>query len=167
MQIKLKKAKKEDVNFLAKVCRDAKDTYFEIMPEAFEKQAKEFEEKGLPEDYKIFIVKDKDDDKKIGFVGVTDLTEKTAYLVGLYLLNDYQRKGYGKKTVDELIKLLKEKDYNKICLLVHNEAEWAVDFYKKEKFVSITGCEDIIKEYSGGKMEDYYLPSTIFMEKNF
>ncbi|HKL13069.1 MAG TPA: GNAT family N-acetyltransferase [Halanaerobiales bacterium] len=165
MKIKLKEAKEKDVEFLAKVCRDAKDAYSEIMPEAFEKQAKEFEKEGLPEDYKIYIIKG--DDKKIGFVGVTDLTEKTAYLVGLYLLNDYQRKGYGKQTVDKLIKLLKEKDYNKICLLVHNEAEWAIDFYKKEKFVSVTGCEDIIKEYSGGRMEDYYLPSTIFMEKNF
>lgn len=109
----------------------------------------------------------KDNDKKIGFLGVTDLTEKTAYLVGLYLLEDYQRKGYGTATIDKLIEILKSKDYNKICLLVHNEAEWAVDFYKKEKFVSLTDCEDIIKKYSDGKMEDYYLPSTIFMEKNF
>ena len=165
MKIKLKEAKKEDLDFLAKVCRDAKDAYSEIMPEAFEKQAKEFEEQGLPEDYKIYVVKD--DNKKIGFVGITDLTEQTAYLVGLYLLKDYQRKGYGTATIDEVIETLKDKDYNKICLLVHNEAEWAIDFYKKEKFVSLTECEDIIKNYSGGKMEDYYLPSTIFMEKNF
>jgi len=85
------------------------------MPELFEKQAKEFEEKGLPEDYKIYV--SKIGEKSIGFVGITDLTEKTAYLVGLYLLKDYLRKGYGTETIDELINILKDKDYNKICLL--------------------------------------------------
>jgi ribosomal protein S18 acetylase RimI-like enzyme len=165
LKIKLKEATKEDVQFLAKVCRDAKDVYSDIMPESFEKQAKEFEEKGLPEDYKIYVIKD--GEKSIGFVGITDLTEKTAYLVGLYLLKDYQRKGYGTETIDELINILKDKDYNKICLLVHNEAEWAIDFYKKEKFVSLTGCEEIIKNFLGDNLKDYYLSSTIFMEKNF
>src|SRR6056297_3572333 len=165
MGINLSEATKKDLDFLALVCRDAKETYSEIMPEKFEKQAKEYEENGLPKEYEIYIIED--DGKKVGFLGVTDLTKKTAYLVGLYLLKDYQRRGYGTEAIDELIDLLKSYGYSKICLLVHNEAEWAIDFYKKKKFVSVSGCEDIIKEYSGGRMEDYYLPSTIFMEKNF
>lgn len=165
MEIKLRKANTEDVDFLASVCRDAKETYSSIMPDKFEKQAQEFEENGLPEEYKVYIIED--EGTKIGFLGVTDLTDQTAYLVGLYLMNDYQRKGYGTSAVDELIELLKAYGYNKVCLLVHNEAEWAIDFYKKKKFVSVTGCEDIIKEFSGGEMENYYLPQTIFMEKNF
>lgn len=36
VQIKLKEAKQEDIDVLVEICFDTKDTYTDIMPEAFE-----------------------------------------------------------------------------------------------------------------------------------
>lgn len=164
MKIKLIKAAADDRGFLARVCKDAKVMYSEIIPESFEKQAKKFETQGIPENYDIYLIQQ--NNKKIGFVGIKRINKNIIYLVGLYLLLEYQRKGYGSKVINKLVSNKKKEDFEEIILLVHEDAYWAIDFYKKVNFEIETDNIKKIKEYAEGAMEDFTIPSTILMKRN-
>lgn len=163
MKIKLVKAVEEDCDFLAKVCRDAKIVYSDIMPESFEKQAKRFETKGIPDIYDVYVIQKQN--KKIGFIGVTELNKNTVYLVALYLLLDYQGKGYGSRVVNKLISDYKKNDYEEIIILVHKDANWAINFYKSVNFEIVTNDIETIKGYANGIMKKYAITSTILMRQ--
>ena len=165
MGIKLVKAADNNADFLAKVCRNAKEIYSEIMSEAFERQAEKFETKGVPEKYNICLIQKFN--KKIGFIGIKKLNKAIIYLVGLYLLSDYQRRGYGSEVIEKIINNFREKDYEEIILLVHKNAYWAIDFYKKVDFKLVTDNFEMIKEYADGAMEEFAITSTILMKKSF
>lgn len=163
MQIEINKAEHSDRLFLARVCRDADILYGGIMPGAFEAQARKFEEKGLSDDYQTGMIKA--NGRKIGFLGFTAINDCTVYLVAIYLLTLYQRKGYGRAALDNLLDSFTETGYDEVVLLVHKDAGWAIDFYGKNGFEKITGDLESIKSYAGHGMEKYALPSTVLMRK--
>ncbi|ABR48410.1 GCN5-related N-acetyltransferase [Alkaliphilus metalliredigens QYMF] len=161
--IKITAAENSDRFFLSEVCIDTVQTYDSILPGAFEKQAKKFSEEGLPKTYDIGIVKL--EDLKLGFVGFVRLDNETLYLTAVYLLEVYQRQGYGKKIINTIEKEAYKEGIKRVVLLVHSKATWAIDFYEKNGFYVIEIEENKIKEYADSRMAKYFLPSTILMGK--
>jgi len=161
--IKICEAKDKDIPFLSEVCKDASKLYDSILPGAFEKQAKKFLKQGLPETYNIGIVNK--GNEKLGFIGTVELNSNTIYLTAIYLLECYQKQGYGKIIINYIEKDVYRKGINKLVLLVHLKAHWAIDFYIKNGFRIIETEENNIKKYLDYRMSKYFLPSTILMEK--
>lgn len=149
--------------FLSEVCKDATQLYDDIIPGAFEKQAKKFIEEGLPKSYNIGIVNI--NDINIGFVGLVKLDNDTLYLTALYLLANYQRQGYGRLILDAIEEDAYQAGVKTIVLLVHSEATWAINFYGKNGFEVIETEESKMKKYADNRMANYVLPSTILMGK--
>ena len=155
-------ATNEDKDFLAQVCESVVPLYHPIMPGVFEKQAGRFRVKGLSNRYKTYIVNY--NDNKIGFLGVKDITKEISYLVALYFHSNYQRQGIGGKTMSRLYDRLRCKGFKEIVLLVHKEAYWAVNFYKKEDFEIVGETKNEMLDYLP-QMEKEILPSTYLMTK--
>ncbi len=164
MEISLKKARIEDRSFLARVCRDADRHYSKIMPGNYNRVADKFERNGLPDDYSIYIVRDCN--LSIGFLGFAPLNEKIIYLVGLFMLLDYQRQGYGSLALKKFLETLQADGYEEVILLTHKKASWALDFYSKNSFTIHSGNYEEIKNYAGGKMRTFALPAAYLMKRN-
>lgn len=128
----LKEATNKDIKFICNICISTDEIYSGIMPNSFIKQAKRYEKNGIPSDYKMYIVNN--DKEKIGFLGITLLNEKIAYLVALYIDKDFYRLRYGQNTIDILFKELKKRNIKEVVLQVHKDATWAINFYKKNGF---------------------------------
>ncbi len=158
-------AKNDDRFFLSQLMETNIPLYKEIMPGAFERQAHLFREEGLPIKYTTSIIKDAN--QSIGFLGLKNLTHEICYLVALYFLPEYQRKGFGIEIINFVTERLIKDNFNEIILLVHQKAKWAIDFYRKCGFKSISNSEDEIKSYGDRVLEFFYLPSTILMSKTF
>lgn len=161
--IKIKLANNQDINFIITVCRSVELIYNKIMPGSFERQALKFEKEGLPTNYEISIVYY--EECPIGFIGLKTLNEETVYLVALYLMIDFQRQGYGKKIINDLIRLQKVRGIRKVVLLVHKEAIWAINFYSKNDFIILADNEEDIKNYKNGILEKYALSNTLLLKK--
>jgi ribosomal protein S18 acetylase RimI-like enzyme len=161
--IQILKAYEKDNIFLAKVCRDAVQLYEKITPGSFQKQAVRFEREGLPSSYEVSIVYY--ENHPIGFIGSTTLTPNITYVVALYLLNEYQRKGLGTKILNIFLSSLYQNGKKEVALLVHKNASWAIDFYRKNGFEVITDEERRIKQYADSSMNKFYLPNTLLMSK--
>lgn len=155
------KAKEKDRFFLAKVCQSVASLYDQIMPGAFAKQAIRFEEQGLPKGYEIWLAYF--ESRPVGFMGVKSLNRKILYLVALYLLTEEQRNGLGKKTLEQLEQFARSQGYQEITLLVHQDANWAIEFYHKNGFVINGTNEEEILGYQNSILKGVYLPSTVLM----
>lgn len=155
----IKLADNPDTDFLAKVCLDAAKKYDSILPGAFEKQAKKYNRDGLPTKYQVRTIIS--NSTQIGFLGFKEISQSTEYIVGLYLLSKYQNLGFGQKVLAEFEKFCQKKQ---ILLLVHQSADWAISFYKKNGFIIVgTTKEEIIKYEE--MMKTNYLPNTYLMSK--
>ena len=158
--IEINKANSEDIGIIAKVCRRTSSLYDPIIPGSFEKQATRYEEQGLPSQYEISIIRS--DGMGIGFLGEKQLNDKVFYLVAIYLLEEYQGKGYGREVFDQLLQQLEKTDSERIILLVHKEAKWAKGFYDKLGFDIIAETfEDAIK--AEPCIEKLYIKNTLLM----
>lgn len=164
MEISFKKARAEDRPFLAHVCREADRLYARIMPGNYKRLADNFEKNDLPEEYSIYIMKNCN--QNIGFLGFASLNKKVMYLVGLFMLFDYQRQGYGSLALKQYLKILQADGYEKVILLAHKKARWAVDFYSKNNFTIYSGNYEEIKNYAGGAMRAFAMPATYMMKRN-
>ena len=161
--VQIREAKASDVEIMAEVCRSNASLYDPIMPGAFKKQAEKFITNGLPQSYSPFIIQRSNED--VGFIGYKDVSEMSRYLIALYLLSDFQRKGIGDKAINEFFKRASDDGINEIILLVHERAHWARQFYEKKGFVIVSREEDYIRAYDSGILRDYYLPNTVLMKR--
>lgn len=155
--IKLNKATHKELPFVCQVCKSTEEIYSQIMPGAFSKQGKKYEKFGLPIDYDIHIIKN--DEVPIGFLGLTQLSESSVYLVALYLLKEHYRQNYGSETIKCLGEILNDKGVSEIILQAHKKAHWAINFYKKNGFEEISGTEEHIKSI--------VIKDTVIMSKSF
>jgi ribosomal protein S18 acetylase RimI-like enzyme len=162
--IEILKACDDDIFFLAEVCRDSIELYENIVPGSFEKQAARFERDGLFNTYEISIIYC--EDHQVGFVGSTSINKNITYLVALYLLKGYQRRGIGKKVLNMLTKTLYQSGKGEVVLLAHKNATWAIDFYRENRFDIVADEEDKIKAYANSCMNRFYLPNTLLMSKH-
>lgn len=153
--MKIRQAYEKDKKALQEICLSNASLYDSIIPGGMKRQGEKFL-KNLSLNYELKIIEV--DDKIVGFLGMVILDEATSYLVALYFHNQYQGKGYGSKVLDQLnITLL---------LLVHKNATWAIQFYKKNGFNIITKEALEIKNYQEGLLKKWYLKDTILMKRN-
>lgn len=155
----IRKAENRDLNFISDVCLDNDKIYKEIMPNAFKKQAKKYLDFGLPKTYELYIISVNGRD--IGFLGQIIIDENSTYIVALYILSGYQKRGYGRKIINEIIVRNKTK---RIMLLVHENAEWAIKFYDRIGFEIVGKSKDDMINYEK-KFNKYYIAHTIMMAK--
>lgn len=88
-----------------------------------------------------------DADELTAFIGYRKAGD-AALVRGLFVLPNYQEQGIG----SELFKIFEQKanadNMTKIMLLAHKDASWAVNFYKKRGFASITeNFNNLLKKY--------------------
>jgi ribosomal protein S18 acetylase RimI-like enzyme len=111
----------------------------------------------FPEKYSepngIFIIAIKDDNV-IGCVGLKKMDDKTCEMKRLFVTDNYNGKGIGKKLVEKIIEEAKVKNYEKMRLDTLDTMKTALKIYRKNGFYEI-------KPY-------YNNPNTgvIYLEKN-
>lgn len=98
------------------------------------------------EDYII-----KDGETPIGWLGINGLSseDKIAYLKMAVILPDYQNKGIGHYSINQVIEMLKNRNYSKIILYTDQENHKAQSCYRKCGF-EVT--EILTEEMSNGKI---------------
>ncbi len=152
-----------DSEFLARVCESNVPLYDSIMPGAFKKQADKYRVKGINTGYSISIIEK--DSVSVGFTGTLELNSESLYLVAIYLLSEYQRLGLGHIVLEQIEEMCKEISMNKIMLLVHKDADWAINFYKKNGYDISAKTEKEIKGYDSNILEKLYIGNTYLMTK--
>lgn len=162
--LEIKPASLNDCYILSDICLKTDPIYKDILPNAFKKQAKKFEEYGLPNNYDIFLINDQNN--TIGFIGLKNLSKDIAYLVAIYIYPEYQHNGYGKNSLNLIINQLKRDNIKKLLLLVHSKAEWAINFYLNYGFTAVYDKLDDIENYCDCILKGYALPSTVLMNFN-
>ena len=73
----------------------------------------------------------------IGFLMAMSATD-TADILNISIIKDYQRKGYGKKLLQNLIKNLKDRAIGQLILEVRRSNQAAITFYLKHGFEEIS-----------------------------
>lgn len=162
VEVKLIKAVEEDRYFIAEVCRETIPLYNEISLGFFEEQAEIFE-KQLPEGYDIYIINH--GEEKVGFLVTKKVDKDIVYIVMLYLLPKYYRKGIGSTTLKLIEESVRKDEINNIVLLADNKAHWAKSFYLKNNYNIIGESSEEVKNFKGGILAPYYIEGTILMHK--
>ncbi len=84
-------------------------------------------------DYLAFYIA-KDKKQIIGTIALKKVDEDWVKLKRMYTRKEYQGKGIGKKLLEKVLKIAKNKNYKKIILTTYPEMKDAVEFYKKQGF---------------------------------
>lgn len=100
--------------------------------------------------------------RDIGFIAYLQLCPDTYYLLGLYLIDEVQRKGYGTRALDVLRSRLNILNRGDLYLLVHKEATWAINFYHRYGF-KICGGNKLEATQELPMMKDLYINNTYLM----
>ena len=113
---------------------------------------------------------DKDDDEEdymicdrenpVGWIGINGLSasDKVVYLKLIAILPDYHNKGIGHYAINEVIEMLKERNYGKILLYTDEDNVKARSCYRKCGF-KITGA--LTEKMSNGKAVARYIMELI------
>lgn len=99
----------------------------------------------------------------IGFTAVGPLSPRLAYLSAFYFLPEHQRKGYGKKALRQLEKTYQNLGFQEMVLLVHQQAHWASNFYKKMGYKTLAEHRSSIVQYAGAGIEHLLEPGLFLM----
>ena len=75
-----------------------------------------------------------DDNKIIGSVGVYHISDDECELRKMYLLEDYQGKGIGKKLMDDALNMGRELGYKVMTLQTNSLLHKAIPLYEKSGF---------------------------------
>lgn len=91
-----------------------------------------------------------DDDIMIGFIMYCIDEDDGEYWIYRMMIDEkYQSKGYGKKSLEKLLEIIKQDNTrSKVFLGVHKESKYAVELYKKCGFEftgQVFGSEHIMK----------------------
>jgi len=89
-----------------------------------------------------------------------------AYIGYFFIKNGYHRRGFGSFILKYIEIKARTENLNKIILLVHPEAYFAVNFYKKHNFGIIETNKKRILEFENGLLKDFYEEGSILMCKN-
>lgn len=84
------------------------------------------------------------DGQLIGTVAVRtiDKANKVAELKRLFVLKDFQGKGYGSLLIETVLNYVKENEYIKICLDTRNDRNAAQHLFRKHGFVETNAYND-------------------------
>lgn len=103
------------------------------------------------DDEEDFIIKY--DDTPVGWIGINGLVSdnKTAYIKMIVILSDYHSKGIGYHAINQVIEMLKQRNYSKIALYTDCDNFKARACYGKCGFIVTKIFKD---EMSNGKIVD-------------
>jgi len=137
--MKIRKARKEDLNQYLELVRKSNNEYSKIIGEKIK-----FTDKQIKKDFTEFIEsKNKiilivEENKHIiGYLVASFFTssyQKIAHIDFLFLSKDYRGNGIAKSLIREFIRILKNKKIKKIRLGVNIKNKPAIKFYKKLNF---------------------------------
>lgn len=108
------------------------------------------------EGYEYYFVHD--NDKVVGYM-VFAPKEDYLFLSKLYFLKDFRGKGFGRKTLNYLIQIAKDKGLNNIQLTVNKYNENSIQAYKKWGFEIIDS--KIFDIGNGYVMDDYIMQKLV------
>lgn len=95
-------------------------------------------------------------EREIGTIS-TQFFGQVAYLGYVYLDASQAGRGYGHKLLDHARAIcLSKPGVNKMCLIAHPKATWAVRAYEKYGFHRIETQKEKILQYNNGFMKPYY-----------
>jgi diamine N-acetyltransferase len=106
--------------------------------------------------YKYFLVEE--DGLNVGYIGM-EFKKDELFLSKLYFKSSERRKGYGKKAIQFLEELAKEKKLNKISLTVNKNNVKSIAAYEK---IGFKNAGPIVMDIGRGFVMDDYK-----MEKSF
>jgi len=133
--MKIRKAKKEDLNEYVRLRRDFGIEHAKILGEkkilSDNKFKKEFEEALSSRDNILLVVAN--DKNLIGFLWAS-IQNKTAFVDIAFVSKENRRKGLARSLIKELNKLLKQKNINQVQLSVNIKNKVASKFYQKVGF---------------------------------
>jgi ribosomal protein S18 acetylase RimI-like enzyme len=87
----------------------------------------------------------RNDNKKVGEVGLKSSTE-CLYIYNFIIMPEHRQKGFGKLMIAEIAKLAKQKNCNKLKLMVEERNLPAVRLYEKTGFVFV-GHKEKLRVY--------------------
>lgn len=150
--MKIRKAKISDIEQIVQVHIACwKTTYKGIVPDEFlenlsaDKSIKNWKNFYSNSPNNILLVAENENSQIIGFCsgGLNRDKEKTARfhgeLMAIYILEDYQKQGIGKKLVKALVQALREKNIN-------NMVAWVLEENNSKIFYEKIGCEFVAKK---------------------
>lgn len=95
----------------------------------------------------------------IWFVSLKNKTENIVYISGFYILPKFQRKWFWTKMMEEILKILKEKNIKIVYLETYYKYKSAINFYQKNNFIYLKP-----EELSKSPLKDLY---SSLVEKSF
>lgn len=104
--------------------------------------------KDFIEDESAIIICAFDNDKLLGFIWgyEREVNENKRIHINYFIVNsNYRKQGIGKRLIEKIYKIAKNRNIAKIELMVTAQNKEAVDFYKKQNFniERIVLCKDI------------------------
>jgi RimJ/RimL family protein N-acetyltransferase len=121
-------------------------------------QSKEAMIEQIKNGYTYYLVEE--EGRNIGYIGI-ELKKGELFLSKLYIMSSERGKGYGKKAVQFLEDLAREKKLNKISLTVNKNNVNSIAVYEKMGF---TNLGSIVMDIGGGFVMDDYKMEKIFFE---
>ena len=150
--MKIRKAKKEDIEKIWEIEKESREHHTKISQTKYkrlnksktDKKAKSEFEKNLEKDINgkkiVFLVAEINNEiagwifSKLGTWGWSDNPPKTIWIDDIGVLKKYQRKGIAKKLLKETEKIAKKKGMEYSYLTVWLKNEPAYNLYKKNKY---------------------------------
>jgi ribosomal protein S18 acetylase RimI-like enzyme len=119
-------------------------------------QSKEAMIEQIKNGYTYYLVEE--EGRNIGYIGI-ELKKGELFLSKLYIMSSERGKGYGKKAVQFLEDLAREKKLNKISLTVNKNNVNSIAVYEKMGF---TNLGSIVMDIGGGfVMDDYKMEKSL------
>ncbi|MCB0369853.1 MAG: GNAT family N-acetyltransferase [Bdellovibrionales bacterium] len=156
MPLKIKTAERSDMDTVAKFIRSSLDWYKPFVSE------KDLSEHDVDESWK-----DKNFKKRDFYLGINEKQEKVGtismqyfddivYLGYIYLDVKHVGKGYGPQLIDYAKNKSISEGKQKMVLISHPEAKWAVKAYKRYGFKKVHSRKEDVLNYEKGFLKPYY-----------
>lgn len=136
----IRKLQKTDIDRIIEIWLDCNLKAHEFIPERYWRENADAVKEMLPQ-AEVYVYEEENLGEMQGFIGMNG-----EYIEGIFVWNENQSKGIGKKLLD-YVKRIKKKIY----LSVYQKNQRALDFYQRENFK--IQCENI-DENTGEK--EYY-----------
>ena len=159
-----------DNAFIRSLFAAALPLYSELMPESFAANLENMDiltEKGL--DFNAtgldgWIIEA--EGIPVGFAGLGPLNPRQAYMAALYFLPAQQRRGFGSQALGRLEAHYLTQGFDEILLLVHQQADWARNFYTREGYRLLAQDPSVMLAHAGERLLHLIEPDLVLMGKD-
>jgi ribosomal protein S18 acetylase RimI-like enzyme len=147
----IRPAEKKDYSRIAEIYNAANIKYLEIYSkkekESFDLTESEDSIAEIARTRKIFVFIEKQ--IIVGYITLYNKNKTTTWISSLYIDPNFQRNNYGQKLLNFAEIYAKNNNTIVVALETHKKAIWAINFYKKNKYIDI---RKKIKEFPYSKI---------------